>query len=103
MTSCTSLKATSVLPFTFDCVNGGRSPDVLILPVELLGHITPYLSNYDLASLAMVDHDCRQLARSVQFVTVKLDRSDAEMGLLDHLVREINSDYRVLRGPPRRC
>lgn len=76
-------------PLTFDRVNGKRSVSssfpLFKLPVELFSHITPYLTSSDLASLALVDRDCNQLARSIQFTDIKLDYSDKALEFLHTL------------------
>ncbi|KAF8663997.1 hypothetical protein AX16_000848 [Volvariella volvacea WC 439] len=64
-------------PLTYDRVNGGRHIQskfpIFQLPIELFGCFFPYLDNKDLAALALVDRDCRQWARSMQFANVTLD------------------------------
>ncbi|ORY17776.1 hypothetical protein BCR34DRAFT_554808 [Clohesyomyces aquaticus] len=82
-------------PLTFDRVMEGRpvtareSP-LFRIPMEILAIITSYLvgNGRDLASLALVNSDCRQLARSCQFRTVKLDTSPRAQDILGVLQRE---------------
>lgn len=82
-------------PLTFDRVNGKQSVSssfpLFKLPVELFSHVTPYLTSSDLASLALVDRDCNQLARSIQFTDVKLDYSDRALEFLHTLCKNMES------------
>ncbi|RPB02993.1 hypothetical protein L873DRAFT_1671769 [Choiromyces venosus 120613-1] len=76
-------------PLSFDRVNEGfpitsKTP-LFQLPIELLNDITTYLGAKDLKSLALVDRNCRQLARSVQFCTVTLDYSFRKHSLITAL------------------
>ncbi|KAG0128071.1 hypothetical protein HOY82DRAFT_671748 [Tuber indicum] len=79
-------------PLFFDRVNEGFSitstTPLFQLPIELLNDITTYLGADDLKSLALVDRDCRQLARSVQFSTVTLDYSFPKHTLIAALHKE---------------
>jgi hypothetical protein len=79
-------------PLAFDRVNEGRAPKsnaaLLRLPVEVLGHISGYAPRDSLAAFALVNTDCRQLARSRQFASVLLDYSDASLGLIEKLLGE---------------
>src|SRR4051812_1186865 len=72
-------------PLAFDRVNEGRAPKsncpLLKLPLEVLGYISGYVPRDSLAAFALVNTDCRQLARSRQFASVLLDYSDASLGL----------------------
>jgi len=56
-----------IRPLFFDRVNEGfpitSATPFFQLPIELLNDITTYLGAEDLKSLALVDRDCRQLAR----------------------------------------
>lgn len=80
------------LPLAFDRVNEGRAPSsqapLFSLPFEILGIILGYLPDNWLASLAVVNSDCRQLARSRQFASILLDYSDTSVGLVKKLVEE---------------
>ncbi|KAM0344793.1 hypothetical protein ACHAPU_007168 [Fusarium lateritium] len=60
------------------------------LPAELLAGIVDLLSNYrpSLASLALVNNDCRQLARCYQFAEVDLDYSPQVRQLISRLAQE---------------
>lgn len=58
------------------------------LSEEAVGGILSYLTGADLASLALVDKDCRQLARTRQFRSVFINFSTASMALLTALVEE---------------
>ena len=66
-------------------VSGSR---LFLVPVEILGHITRYLSFADLQNLAYVNSDCRQLARSHLFKSVILDYSLGSSQLLHRLCSE---------------
>ncbi|KAL0634412.1 hypothetical protein Q9L58_006660 [Maublancomyces gigas] len=54
-----------------------------------VGRILSYLTGPDLAALALVDRDCRQLARTRQFRNVMINFSSASMALLTVLQEEI--------------
>ena len=79
-------------PLSFDRVNEGKGPvsEALLftLPFEILGQILESLPRSSLASLALVCRDCRQLARSRQFASVRLDYSDHGIALVNKLVAE---------------
>ncbi|RDW86651.1 uncharacterized protein DSM5745_03293 [Aspergillus mulundensis] len=82
-------------PLSFDRVMEGRriaaeDSRLLRLPVELLLSIVSYIESdkNTLASLALVNSDCRQLARSCQFRTVVFDYSQKSNALLDKLLVE---------------
>ncbi|KAG7093230.1 hypothetical protein E1B28_006916 [Marasmius oreades] len=81
-------------PITFDRATGGRPPCSTFplfvkLPVELYHSVTSHLTEPDLESLALVDIDCSQLARTVQFADVTLDFSLEAMGVLEKLAEEL--------------
>ena len=87
------------LPLSFDRVNGNQPPvsDAALfkLPFELLALILQHVQSSSLSSLALVNSDCRQLARSAQFASVKFDYSRESQLLLlniekEHLQRELN-------------
>ena len=79
-------------PLSFDLANGGRPPrstaPLLRLPVEILAIILSYIEPDSLATFALVNQDCLQLARSRQFVSIRLDYSDASLGILEKLSAE---------------
>lgn len=79
-------------PLTFDRVNDNRAPTSLFplfqLPIELYNGVAPYLDPADLKAAALVDRDCRQWARSIQFSDVRIDSSTAATELLLHLQEE---------------
>ncbi|KAJ4473678.1 hypothetical protein J3R30DRAFT_3296302 [Lentinula aciculospora] len=83
----------SIRPLTFDRANRGRavksSFPLFRLPVEVLQDVAPHIPSLDLETLAFVDRDCRQLARSVQFSNVRLTYNDASLGLLETLLVEL--------------
>jgi len=94
------------LPLSFDRVNEGRPPlstaPLFKIPLEILSLIGLHVPSFSLASLALVNKDCRQLARSRQFASVKLDYSDASLDLLELLemeVRERAANSGVTRKP----
>lgn len=70
------------------------SPDspLFKLPAEILTIIANKLvtiaRDVDLASLALTNSDCRQLARSVQFCSVNLGGEARSESMVDHLHRE---------------
>jgi hypothetical protein len=82
------------IPLAYDRINEGQpfTSNFLLsrLPIELVWYIIRLVPQGDLSSLALVNRDCRQLARSRQFACVKLDYSDAAIGILDVLVKEHN-------------
>jgi len=82
-------------PLAFDRVMEGTAVTALNsplfkIPTEILAIIVNYIamSNDDIASLALVNSDCRQLARSCQFRTVTLDASHRSGSILGILQRE---------------
>ncbi|RYN63538.1 hypothetical protein AA0117_g12684 [Alternaria alternata] len=58
------------------------------LPLELVWRVVKLVDDEDLGCLALVNRDCRQLARSRQFTTIMLDYSDRSIGILGVLVDE---------------
>jgi len=80
------------LPLSFDRVNEGRpnrsKAPFLNLPTEILGVILQWTAPESLASLALVNHDCLQLARSRQFSSIQLNYSDSSLGLLGKFLEE---------------
>jgi hypothetical protein len=89
------------LPLSFDRVNGNRPPasDTALfkLPIEILGLILQHIPSSSLPSLALVNSDCRQLARSAQFASVKFDYSRESQLLL----RSLSDEY-LRRDPNER-
>lgn len=71
------------------------------LPEECVGKIMFYLGGSDLAALALVDRDCRQLARTRQFRSVWINFSTASMALLNTLLEEALVRARNSVGPYR--
>lgn len=80
-------------PLTFDRVNEGHPPasgaSLFKLPVEVLANILLHIPDESLPSLALVNSDCRQLARSRQFSSVCFDYSDSCFQLGMHLEKEL--------------
>ena len=68
-----------VAPLPYNLVNEWRlskSPAPLLnLSTETLGMILGYITSDSLAAIALVNHDCRQLAHSRQFASITLDFS----------------------------
>ena len=81
-------------PLSFDRVNEGRAAvseaRLFKLPVEIITQILESLSQPSLAPLALVCRDARQLARSRQFASIKLDCSAHSVALVKKLVAEAN-------------
>jgi hypothetical protein len=80
-------------PSAFDRVMDGRAVSAVNsplfkIPTEILGIILNHIATSDLASLALVNSDCRQLARSRQFRVVNLDFSPQFECMLGLLHRE---------------
>ncbi|KAG9241114.1 hypothetical protein BJ878DRAFT_483249 [Calycina marina] len=78
-------------PMAFDRVMEGtaiaaHNSPLFTIPTEILNNIISQLS--DVASLALVNSDCRQLARSCQFRTVTFDFSPRSEKILTILQRE---------------
>ncbi|KAF6806095.1 hypothetical protein CPLU01_15931 [Colletotrichum plurivorum] len=92
------------LPLLFTKVMEGRpaaSQSLLFrLPPEILGDIMDLIADEkpSLASLALVNSDCRQLARSSQFAVVTFDYSPASRQLAQLLSTEAVSGGPQLRG-----
>ncbi|KAF5372121.1 hypothetical protein D9758_005014 [Tetrapyrgos nigripes] len=88
-------------PLSFDKANQGKpynsnkdsSFPIFRLPIELFQYITPYITSQDLETLSLIDRDCHQLARSVQFTNVVMSYSDASLGLLDMLLGEMTPAF----------
>ena len=79
--------------FSFDRVTNGISSSsdtrLLDLPVEIIGNISRYFSSTDLASLALVNSDCRELARSHQLEDLVLNYHKASSQVLGKLCTEV--------------
>jgi hypothetical protein len=90
------------LPLLFDRVNGGRPPRsgarIFRLPFEVLGYILQQVDSSSLASLALVNRDCLQLARSRQFASVLLDYSDSSLALISKLLSEGREAEQIAQG-----
>jgi hypothetical protein len=85
----------SPLPLSFDTVNEHRplstssqSSNLFRLPVELLTYIVQLIPSSSLANFALLNRDCRQLARSRQFTRVRFDYSLRSLDLLRTLIQE---------------
>jgi hypothetical protein len=81
------------LPLSFDRVMEGRPPStpapLFGLPDEIISIIVQNVDHESLKSLALVNSDCRQWARSVQFSSICLDYSPSSMGVLQLLLKEV--------------
>lgn len=77
----------------FDRINEGRpfSSSFFLsnLPIEIVWHVVELMSKKDLHSLALVNRDCRQLARSRQFSHVIFDYSASALEMLGVLLQEL--------------
>ncbi|EEU43467.1 uncharacterized protein NECHADRAFT_82786 [Fusarium vanettenii 77-13-4] len=86
-------------PLLLDAVMGSQerasrsSSRLLQMPAEILAEIVNLLgdSKSALANLALVNSDCRQLARTSQFAEVTFDYSARSKGLFAHLAKEAGS------------
>lgn len=80
------------LPLLFDRVSEGRKPvsesRLWTIPLEVLALVVQMVPEESLASLALVNSDCRQLARSRQFASLHFDYSDQALAIIDKLQRE---------------
>ncbi|KAH6701230.1 hypothetical protein BKA61DRAFT_495389 [Leptodontidium sp. MPI-SDFR-AT-0119] len=81
-------------PLGFDRAMESRAPTsdsaLFQFPVEIIGRILHFIDLTSLSNLALVNRDCRQLARSRQFASVHLDFSPASVALVHFLVSETN-------------
>lgn len=82
----------SLKPLSFHHANESHLPSSLFPVFKLsevhIDQVLSYLSTSDFASLALVDKDCRQLARTRQFRSVWLNYSNASTCLLGELTSE---------------
>ena len=94
------------LPLSIDRASEGRFPNstarLLQFPPEIISHILGYVPSDSLANLALVNGDCRQLARSRQFTCVHLDYSNKSLALIDHLHAE-GLKREAIRDEPAGC
>lgn len=85
------------LPMSFDRVCDGSGPrssaPLFRLPTEILGIILHHVAPDSLASLALVNRDCLQWARSRRFASIHLDYSPSSWGLLGPLLEEASSGF----------
>ena len=94
------------LPLLFDRVSEGRKPvsrtRLLNIPMEVLALVVQKVPETSLASLALVNSDCRQLARSRQFANLHFDYSDRTLAIIDKLKAEASdrSNLGGLTGKP---
>lgn len=80
------------LPLLFDRVSEGRKPisgaRLWTIPLEILALVVQMVPEESLASFALVNSDCRQLARSRQFASLHFDYSDQTLAVIKKLQRE---------------
>ena len=94
------------LPLLFDRVSEGRKPvsgtKLLEIPLEVLAQIVQKIPKASLASFALVNSDCRQLARSRQFTSLHFDYSDHTLAIIQKLQEEAaeRSNHDGLTGKP---
>jgi hypothetical protein len=84
-------KATlALLPKAVEADRVTSDSPLLGLPLEILGGIVDLIADDQatLAALALVNSDCRQLARSHQFAKVRFDCNEKSNGLLVRLLQE---------------
>lgn len=70
---------------------------ILQLPCKKLSQIIQKIDASSLASIALVNSDCCQLARSRQFASVLLDYSPASIYILQSLIKSPNSNKSSLK------
>ena len=94
------------LPLLFDRVSEGRKPvsrtRLLNIPLEVLALVVQKVPETSLASVALVNSDWRQLARSRQFGSLHFDYSDRTLAIIDKLKEEATdrSNLGGLTGKP---
>ncbi|KAJ2975899.1 hypothetical protein NUW58_g8231 [Xylaria curta] len=93
--------SSTLLPLSLDRVIEGRyiaSPSSILftIPLEILHSIIGYIASdkSHLASLALVNSTCRQLARSCQFNNLHLDYSSTALQVLAMLQKEAVQRYK---------
>ena len=92
-------------PLLLDSVTGGKprvsGSRLLRIPAEVLAHIVEFIADDKptLAALALVNSDCRQLARSCQFVDICFDYSPQAFDLLRALRQEAAKRSRPVSRP----
>ena len=84
------------LPLSFDRVCRGHSQEPIAplfkLPSEILDDIIHWVAPDSLSSLALVNRDCLQWARSRRFASVHLDYSNSSINLIQYLLEEASRD-----------
>ena len=80
------------LPVSFDHVQEGRSSEsdttLFKLPIEVLNLIIQYMASDSLASLALANRNCLQMARSRQFVSITLKYNWTGFQIIRKLLNE---------------
>lgn len=90
----------------FDRVSEGKEPvsrsKLLRLPLEVLALVVQKIAEESLASFALVNSDCRQLARSRQFTSLHFDYSDRTLAIINKLQEEVaeRSNHGGFTGRP---
>ena len=88
------------LPLSVDRVFEGRRPAsnarLIQLPFEILAQIIQAVPMSSISRFALVNSDCRQLARSRQFASLHFDYSDRSLEIIEHLTKE--SGERLSQG-----
>lgn len=86
------------LPLSFDRVNEGRfarsNSFLFKLPFEVLGQILQHVEPTSLPSLAPVNRDCRQLARSRQFARIPIHFRSKPSGSCVDLMKLLRAEDR---------
>ncbi|KAJ5176517.1 uncharacterized protein N7482_002394 [Penicillium canariense] len=79
-------------------ISGSR---LLTIPAEILANIVDFIADDQptLAALALVNSDCRQVARSCQFVDICFDYSPQSFGLLRALLEEAATRVSAVSQP----
>ena len=94
------------LPLLFDRISEGKEPvsgsKLFRLPFEILALVVQNVPEASLASLALVNTDCRQLARARQFRSLRLDYSDCTLAIIRKLQEEAaeRSNFRGFTRKP---
>ncbi|KAF9524470.1 hypothetical protein CPB83DRAFT_861201 [Crepidotus variabilis] len=95
-----------IQPISFDRAFGARiftsNLPILRLPTELFPSITRYLSSRDLASLSLVDRDCRLLAALSQFKSLQLNIANSKCRFIRDCHPSVPDDSEYVRACVRR-
>lgn len=82
---------------------GQPAPFIPDLPPEVVRMVTDCCADdpETLANLAQASRDCRALARSYQFATLRLDLSERSRDLIEFLLQDIAEDETAVSPRPR--